>query len=69
MESLARDKEKWYENQVRRKEQMEILRQQISDANADINQTNKSLENLAKMEQEYQKDELRQPRLENYYTP
>ena len=48
MEKLSRDKEKWYENQIKRKEKMEELRQQLSDANADINQTNKSLEILQK---------------------
>ena len=31
MEQLSRDKEKWYENQVKRKEQMELLRQQLSN--------------------------------------
>ena len=46
MEKLSRDKEKWYENQMKRKGGMEILRQQLSDANADIKQTNKSFENL-----------------------
>ena len=55
MEKLSRDKEKWYENQIRRKEKMEELRQQLSDANADIN---KSFENLKK-----------EPKLENYYKP
>ena len=42
LEKLARDKEKWYENQVKRKEEIEKLRQQLSDANADINKTNMS---------------------------
>ena len=37
MEKLAKDKEKWYEEQVKRKEEIEKLRQQLSDANADIN--------------------------------
>ena len=42
MEKLARDKEKWYEGQVEKKEKIERLRQQLSDANADINKTNMS---------------------------
>ena len=66
MEKLSRDKEIWYENQIRRKEKIEMLRQQLSDANTDINQTNKSLENLAK---EYQEEEENEPKLENYYKP
>ena len=69
MEKLTRDKEKWYENQMKRKEEMERLRQQLSDANADINQTNKSLENLAKVENEYKKLQENEPKLENYYKP
>ena len=68
MEALARDKEKWYENQVRRKQEIEKLRQQLSDANADINTTNKSFEKLAKIQNELREEE-KEPRLENYYKP
>ena len=49
MEKLTRDKEIWMEKQVERKEEIQKLRQQLSDANADINQTNKSLKNLAEI--------------------
>ena len=49
MEKLAKDKEKWYEEQVKRKEEIEKLRQQLSDANADINRTNMSLKTLAEI--------------------
>ena len=69
MEKLARDKEKWYENQMRRKEEIEKLWQQLSDANADINETNKSLKNLYEIQNEYQKEEEKEPKLENYYKP
>ena len=41
--------EKWYEEQVKRKEEIERLRQQLSDANADINRTNMSLKTLAEI--------------------
>ena len=57
MEKLSEDKEKWYEEQVKRKEEIERLRQQLSDANADINRTNRALETL----------ELEKPKLEDYY--
>ena len=53
MEKLAKDKEKWYEEQVERKEEIEKLRQQLSDANADINRTNMSLKTLAEMNNHY----------------
>ena len=72
MEKLAKDKEKWYEEQVKRKEEIEKLRQQLSDANADINRTNMSLKTLAEinnhvknLEQEY--NTLKEPKLEDYY--
>ena len=69
MEKLSRDKEIWYEKQMKRKEKIEKLRQESSDANADINQTNKSLENLAKIQNEFQNEEEKEPQLENYYKP
>ena len=69
LEKLTRDKEKWYEKQMERKEYLEKLRQELSDANADINETNKSLRNLKKVENEYQEEEEKEPKLENYYTP
>ena len=64
---------------MKKKEEIEKLRQQLSDANADINQTNMSLKNLAEinkrssklvhhlksLEQEYNTSE--EPRLEDYY--
>ena len=69
MEKLTRDKEKWYENQMKRKQKIEQLRMELSDANADINDTNKSLENLRKIQNEFKKEEENKPWLENYYIP
>ena len=63
MEKLSRDKEKWMEKQMERKTKLEELRQELSDANVDINRTNKSLENLAainyrvrKLQNEYEEE-------------
>ena len=61
MEKLSKAKEKWYEEQVNNKEKIEMLRQRASDVNADINQTNKALEELRKI--------TREPKLEDYYQP
>ena len=61
MEKLTKAKEKWYEEQVNNKEKIEMLRQQASDANADINDTNRTLEELRKITTE--------PKLEDYYQP
>ena len=76
MEKLTRDKEIWMEKQVERKEEIQKLRQQLSDANADINQTNKSLKNLAEinyrvknLQNEYEEGVEEEPKLENYYKP
>ena len=76
MEKLSRDKEKWMENQIKRKQEMGKLRQQAIEANQDINQTNKSLENLGKilnrvkyLQNEINVSKERKPKLENYYTP
>ena len=70
MEELARDKEKWYEEQVKRKEKIERLRQQLSHANADINRTNTALKTLAKintLEKEYGEASVNEPKLEDYH--
>ena len=76
MEKLSEAKEKWYKKQVEKKEQIEKLRQQLSDANADINRTNMSLKTLSEMnnrvkslEQEYNTAEENKPKLEDYYKP
>ena len=49
LEKLQKDKEKWYEKQVKRKEEIEKLRQRLSDAIADINRTNMSFKTLREM--------------------
>jgi hypothetical protein len=41
-EKLAGAKEKWYENEIAQKNKIAELRRRLSDANADINTTNKS---------------------------
>ena len=79
MEKLAKDKEKWYEEQVKRKEEIEKLRQQLSDANADINRTNTALKTLVrvnslekerdKLSREYSESAGNEPKLEDYYKP
>ena len=61
MEKLSKAKEKWYEEQVKKKDKIEMLRRQASDANADINDTNRAPEELGKI--------TREPKLEDYYKP
>ena len=68
MEELAVAKEKWYENQVEKKNKIQEMRQQLSDANADINATNKALENLQKITHKG-KTFTREPQTYDYYEP
>ena len=50
MEKLARTKETWYQNLVVQKNKIAELRLVLSDANSDLNTTNKALDNLLKIE-------------------
>ena len=61
MGKLSKAKEKWYKEQVNKKDKIEMLRQQASDTNVDINDTNHALGELRKI--------TREPKLEDYYKP
>ena len=65
LEKLAIAKEKCYENQVERKNKIQELRQQLSDANADINDTNHALDLLAKVGKTFP----RESSVGDYYKP
>ena len=68
MEELSKAKERWYENQVEKKNKIQEMRQELSDANADINATNKALENLQKITYKG-KTFTREPQTYDYYEP
>ena len=68
MEKLTAVKEKWYENEDANKNEMQLLRQQLSDANADINKTNKALDNLRKITFE-NRTFTREPHESDFYEP
>ena len=68
MEKLTAAKEKWYEKQVENKNRIDLLRQQLSDANADINKTNKALDDLQKITYEDKTFE-REPHISDFYKP
>ena len=68
MEKLTAAKEKWNENQVENKNRIDLLRQQLSDANADINKTNKVLDDLQKNTYEDKTFE-REPHISDFYKP
>ena len=72
LEKFNRDKERFYEEEVREHDREESLRREIQEANADMNRTNKSLDNLAAATREYDRlmaRKLAHPKLSNYYTP
>ena len=46
MEKLSAEKEKWYEKTVEKKNKIALLRQKLSHANKDIDDTNEALHNL-----------------------
>lgn len=73
LEQLSRAKEKCYEKEVERKNSIEEKRHQLTDANADINDTNKALSSLRKALR-YQITKLKfeskpEPEISNYYKP
>jgi chromosome segregation ATPase len=68
MEKLAGAKEKWYENEVAKKNKIAELRLQLSDANVDINTTNRALDALRRVTYE-DKIFTREPEISDYYTP
>ena len=46
MGKLNREKEKWYEQQVEKKNRLALLRQRLADANKDLDDVNDALHNL-----------------------
>ena len=70
MEKLTAAKEKWYEKQVENKNKIDLLRQQSSHANADINKTNKALDDLQKITYEdktFEREPV--PHISDIYKP
>ena len=67
MEQLSAAKQKWYEKEVARKNDIELKRHQLIEANKDLETTNKALveynKAIAKQEQ------LSEPTLNDFYKP
>ena len=68
MEKLKAAQDKWYENEVAKKNEMQLLRLQLSDANADINKRNIALGNLNKITFE-NRTFTRKPHISDFYEP
>ena len=69
MELLAKEKEKWYEKTVEKKNKVALLRQEVEDANKDFRDTNEALRKLRLAEEDLDDHEDIEPKLENYYEP
>ena len=71
LEDLAQSKEAFYENEIKRHDKTQRLRQELSDANRDINATNASLEQLGKaLAIQYKGRRFnREPQLADFYKP
>ena len=67
MEILSNEKEKWYERTVEKKNRIALLRQKLSDANKDLDETNEALHNLRAATEELEED--KEPTLDDYYEP
>ena len=71
LEDLAKAKETFYQNEVKQHDMIQQLRQQLADANKDIDSTNKALD-LLKQVQSIQyngKTFDREPQLSDFYKP
>ena len=64
MEKLSKEKEKWYEKTVEKKNKIALLRQKLLDANKDLNETNDALHKLRTAT-----EELEESTLNDYYEP
>ena len=71
LEKLSAAKQKWYEKETARKNDIELKRHQLIEANADIKTTNKALAQLsaALATVERKANEVSEPTLNDFYTP
>ena len=65
MEKLAQAKQEWYEKDVDRKDHIAQLKEEVAQANKDINFTNKALVQLKKYEGIIHPE----PKLNDFYQP
>ena len=66
MEQLAKAKEEFNDKEIKRQDRIHELRQQLSDANADINDTNKALDELKQIQST---EKYKEPQLNDFYKP
>ena len=71
LEDLAKGKELFYQNEVKERDRIQQLRQQLADANIHIENTNRALEQLRQVQsiQYNGKTFNREPQLNDFYKP
>ena len=70
LEKLSAAKQKWYEKETARKNDIELKRHQLIEANADIKTTNKALAQLsAALHRATAELKVSEPTLNDFYTP
>ena len=69
LEKLASEKEKFYEMEVKKHDRIQELRQQLSDANADINESNKALDELRQIRSTALLSKYKELQLSDFYKP
>ena len=71
LKQLAASKEKFYENKVKQHDRIQRLRQELADANEDLERTNKALDTLRRVQSiEYHGQTFnRELQLSDFYKP
>ena len=71
MEQLSAVKQKWYEKEVARKNDIELKRRQLIEANADIKTTNKALVEYSEALHRavVEQEQSSEPTLNDFYKP
>ena len=69
MEKLSKEKEAWYEKTVEKKNKIALLRQQLLDADRDLDRGNEALHQLRTVMEEADRLEDEEPTINDYYKP
>ena len=70
MEDLSRAREKWYEEETRRKDGIAEKRQELIETHQDMNMVNKALSGLRNISISFKNREFtRKPELHDFYKP
>ena len=69
MEELQKAREEFNEKEIKRNDRIRELRQQLSDTNADINESNKALDELKQIQSTDMQSKYKEPQLNYFYKP